>query len=313
MKIVRYLPSLKSVWDNLVDKSKNATFLLKRDYMDYHADRFQDFSLIITDDQNVAIGLFPATLHQERTIKSHGGLTYGGFVMSDSTAATDPMEWLGAIIEYYRNENVTDLFYKPIPHIYHRHPAEEDLYALFRYKAVLEVRNLATVIDIKHPIKSSRLTKRAEKRQRHGNIWVKETDNINDFWQIIIDDRRTRHNTTPVHTAAELSQLHLTFPENIRFFISGNNEDILAGAVIYKANGVLHLQYAAATPAGKEAYATDIIYNHTIFNVFHDAEYFDFGTSNENSGLYLNAGMTRHKEEFGGRSIVYDTYHIAIG
>ncbi|MDE7443790.1 MAG: GNAT family N-acetyltransferase [Muribaculaceae bacterium] len=303
---------MKSVWDNLVDRSKNATFLLKRDYMDYHADRFQDFSLVIADDDGTPMGLLPATLHQGHIIKSHGGLTYGGLIMTDRTSASDPLLWFEAITNHYRQNGITDLYYKPIPHIYHRHPSEEDLYALFRFNATLNVRNLATVIDLRHPIKSSRLTKRAEKRQRQGAIWVKATDNVNDFWQIIIDDRRTRHNTVPVHTAEELTRLHAAFPQNIRFFISGHDNDIMAGAVIYYSNGVLHLQYAAATDVGKEAYATDIIYNQIIYNVFPEAEYFDFGTSNEEAGRYLNIGMTRHKEEFGGRSIVYDTYHLPL-
>ena len=33
MKIVRYSPEMKGVWDDFVEMSKNGTFLLKRDYM----------------------------------------------------------------------------------------------------------------------------------------------------------------------------------------------------------------------------------------------------------------------------------------
>ncbi len=312
MNIVRYTPEFKNMWNDFVRKSKTATILLNRDYMDYHADRFQDYSLIVTDNNDVPVALFPASVHDGDTIKSHGGLTYGGFLMTDRTAATDPMEWMDAVIDHYRQHGIRQIHYKPIPHIYHRHPAEEDLYALFRNNARLGVRNLATVIDLRHPIKSSRLTKRAEKRQRQGRITVQETNDINLFWDIIVDDRKKRHNTTPVHTAQELDRLHSAFPQNIRLFTASSNDRILAGAVIYNTGNVLHLQYAAATDEGKELYATDIIYNHVIFSIFPEAEYFDFGTSNENGGLYLNSGMTRHKEEFGGRSIVYDTYLIDI-
>ena len=45
-RIERYTPDRKSLWDDLTDASRNATFLLRRDYMDYHADRFADCSLI---------------------------------------------------------------------------------------------------------------------------------------------------------------------------------------------------------------------------------------------------------------------------
>ena len=40
--------------------------------------------------------------------------------------------------------------------------------------------------------------------------------------------------------------------------------------------------------------------------------YFDFGTSNEDAGRFLNAGMVAHKEEFGGRSVIYDTYRVEV-
>ena len=38
--IVRYSAEEKEHWDRFVRHSKNGTFLLQRDYMDYHAERF---------------------------------------------------------------------------------------------------------------------------------------------------------------------------------------------------------------------------------------------------------------------------------
>ena len=35
--IRRYTPADKRIWDLYVAKSKNATFLFRRDYMDYHS------------------------------------------------------------------------------------------------------------------------------------------------------------------------------------------------------------------------------------------------------------------------------------
>ena len=45
--IRRYTEADKAVWDTFVAQSKNGTFLFFRDYMDYHADRFRDHSLMI--------------------------------------------------------------------------------------------------------------------------------------------------------------------------------------------------------------------------------------------------------------------------
>ncbi|MCM1517211.1 MAG: GNAT family N-acetyltransferase [Pseudoflavonifractor sp.] len=310
IEIKQYSPSDKEVWDNMVNTSKNGTFLLCRDYMEYHSDRFEDYSMMIYEDGELA-ALLPACRMGD-TISSHGGLTYGGLVMGYRTSGDRPLEWLRAVVVYLRDNGFSKLIYKNIPHIYHRQPAEEDLYALFRLGATLTIRNLATVIDIQNPIKSSRLGKRAVKRQRLGEITVEPTDRVADFWHIIMEDRRIRHNTVPVHTKTEMELLHSRFPDNIRLYVAKRHGRVIAGAVLFVSNGVIHLQYAAGDEEGKQLYATDVIYHDIIFNRHADARYFDFGTSNERAGQYLNTGMVRHKEEFGGRSVVYDTYEIVI-
>ena len=45
-EIKRYSDRCKDEWDDFVRDSRNGTFLFMRGYMDYHADRFADFSLM---------------------------------------------------------------------------------------------------------------------------------------------------------------------------------------------------------------------------------------------------------------------------
>ncbi|MCM1505499.1 MAG: GNAT family N-acetyltransferase, partial [Muribaculum sp.] len=304
MKVRRYTPADKQAWDRFVENSKNGTFLLMRDYMEYHADRFPDNSYMFFDDDDKLVALLPATL-RENLLSSHAGLTYGGVIMSDKTSGCDLLEIFDVLKNEMAKDGICKLVYKAIPHIYHRQSAEEDLYALFRNSAKLSVRNLSTVINLRTPIPSSRLGKRAEKRKRKYNICVREVETSDPFWDIVIEDRRVRHNTRPVHTAAELNYLKSKFPENILFYVACDEQDeVLGGAVIYLDRGVIHLQYAACTQRGKDLYATDVIYHELIFKVLSGNDYFDFGISNEDAGRYLNEGMVRHKEEFGGRSIV---------
>lgn len=315
MEIRRYTPEMRQEWDRFVRASKNGTFLFCRDYMDYHSDRFTDFSWVITDDAGKITALLPASIHPDGEARSHGGLTYGGLIMSDRTPAGgpgSPLHLFPRLFDEMKSNGAKSLLYKPVPHIYHRQPAEEDLYALWRMGATLTVRNLSSAIYLPAPVKSSRLGKRALKRQRQSGITVEPTDSAADFWDIIVEDRRVRHNVTPVHNCAEMQLLHDRFPSDIRFLIARQNGQILAGAVIYIANGVLHLQYAAANDLGKELYAVDIIYHTLLFDLCPDARWFDFGISNEDSGRYLNEGMTAHKEEFGARSVLYDMYRLEL-
>ena len=57
ISIKKYNKSDKESWDQFVESSKNATFLFKRDFMDYHSHKYDDFSLMIYKDTKL-IGLF---------------------------------------------------------------------------------------------------------------------------------------------------------------------------------------------------------------------------------------------------------------
>jgi len=309
MHIVRYKSEYRQVWDTFVDASKNGTFLFKRDFMEYHADRFEDCSFLFMEDEK-PVALLPGNI-RDRIYYSHQGLTYGGFIMSNNTKAEDPLLWMKLLVVTLREMHVEQIIYKSVPHIYHTLPAEEDLYALFRFGANLSIRNLSTVIPTTKKNTSSRL-KRAIKRSKKENLIVEECHDASCFWEIIEDDRMDRHQVKPVHSCEEINLLHDKFPENVRLFITHKDDKILAGSVIFDTGIVTHLQYAAATPEGKDLYATDILYYEFIYNIFPENIYFDFGISNEDKGKYLNTGMTAHKEEFGGHSVVYDIYEIKI-
>ena len=63
---------------------------------------------------------------------SHGGLTYGGIISDSPMKVPVMLEVFEAMCHYLKSRVSRKLLYKAIPHIYHRLPAEEDLYALFR-------------------------------------------------------------------------------------------------------------------------------------------------------------------------------------
>ncbi|MDE7411963.1 MAG: GNAT family N-acetyltransferase, partial [Paramuribaculum sp.] len=77
--INRYTPGDRELWNSLVTDSRQGTMLHKREYMDYHSDRFTDCSLIaLRRDKPVAI--LPANITDDGTLHSHQGLTYGGWL-----------------------------------------------------------------------------------------------------------------------------------------------------------------------------------------------------------------------------------------
>lgn len=63
-KVELYTPERKKEWNIFIENAKNSTFLFDRNYMDYHADRFQDFSLMIYR-KNKLYALLPANKKNE--------------------------------------------------------------------------------------------------------------------------------------------------------------------------------------------------------------------------------------------------------
>ena len=113
--IRRYNPNDDVAWDTFVDTSKNGTFMLKRGYMDYHADRFEDYSLMFYNDEKL-IALLPASIHGSE-LRSHGGLTYGGFVTNLHMTAQIMLKIFETLKEYMSQNKITSLLYKRIPAI----------------------------------------------------------------------------------------------------------------------------------------------------------------------------------------------------
>ena len=60
IEVQRYAAENASHWDDFLKVSKNGTFLLQRGFMDYHADRFQDHSLMIHEDGKL-LAVLPAS------------------------------------------------------------------------------------------------------------------------------------------------------------------------------------------------------------------------------------------------------------
>lgn len=78
LRIDRYESKYKSQWDNFIDRSKNGVFLFYRDYMDYHSNKFEDFSLMFFNG-NKLVAVMPANIEKDVVI-SHNGLTFGGII-----------------------------------------------------------------------------------------------------------------------------------------------------------------------------------------------------------------------------------------
>lgn len=312
LEIRRYTADCAEQWNRFVAESKNGMFLFDRRYIDYHSDRFADHSLMFFDDQRL-LAVLPAHVKDD-TYCTHNGLTYGGLIMGWELRAAQTLDIFRMLNDYLRNLGIHRVHYKCIPWIYHRLPAEEDLYALYHVcHATIVARDYSTNIFLGANMRWERIRRRGISRAQQAGITVERSDDYGAFWQVLDDNLWRRHQVHPVHTLQEITLLHSRFPENIVLYQAVRNGEVLGGVVLYLSPQVVHAQYSSATEEGKKLGVMDLLYDQIMHHDYSHYPYFDFGRSTENAdGSGLNEQLVFQKEGFGGRGLCYDIYEWTV-
>ena len=312
--IVLYTADKKAEWDAFVKDSKNGTFLFLRDYMEYHADRFEDYSLMYYKDDKL-LSLLPANKRGE-ALWSHQGLTYGGFVLTNKAHIVEIGEIFDKTIHFLHEAGIKEWYYKQMPTIYHQQPSEDDSYWLWRNGAEMVECNLMSAINLYSDIHISPSRRNnSNKLKREGWKIVCDTEGlVRQFWAILSDNLRETYNSKPVHTLEEMERLKSLFPQNIICYgIVSPEGNLEGGTLIYISSQVVRTQYISATPYGKKHKALDLLLSHVVDYYKNEGyRYFDFGTSMADDDVNLNESLIQQKEGFGARGIACRTYKICI-
>jgi len=290
-------------------RSRNGVFLFFRDYMEYHGDRFPDASLLFFEGHSL-LGVLPANRNGDQIV-SHGGLTFGGVISRHDLGASAMLGLFDALRGWLRGQGVRTLLYKPVPHIYHRMPAEEDLYALFRSGAHLVRRDLSSTLDMSCRAPMERLRRRQLRRGQRTFV-VRESRDYGVFMDLVKSGLTIKYNVEPTHTKEEMALLAGRFPENIRLYGAYRGEQLCAGALVYESTNVAHVQYGAGSDEAKQEGAMECIYEELLERRYATIRYFDWGISTEQAGQWLNPSLVQNKEGYGARAVAYDLYELDV-
>lgn len=304
-----YVATDAADWDALVARSRNGNLLHRRGYMDYHADRFVDASLMIMRGDAV-VAAFPAN-RRESLVESHGGLSYAGLITSHALRTSGTLAVFDAIGEHYRRHGVARVLYKAVPHVYHAYPAEEDLFALHRQGARLHRRDLSSAISLRNVPQPARGRRTVANKAARAGIRIGPEEHLAGFHALLTHALR-RHDAVPVHSLGELALLRDRFPGNIVLHGARNHEGLLAGVVIYDFGHAVHTQYMAVSDVGRRIDALSYLLNDLIGRVYAQRLSFTFGISTSREGALLNEGLVAQKEFFGARAVVHDFYEWTL-
>ena len=210
-RIRPYTAADRPAWNDFIRRSRNGVFLFQREYMDYHADRFEDASVIVESAQGTPriVAVLPANRRHAPDgdhCVTHGGLTFGGLVMDEKLGGAQVLAVMEQLAAWLAGRNFVQLRYKATPHLYHRLPSEDDLYALHRLGAHTTQVLLSSTLDLQRQAPTSSQKNHALNLARRAGIDVGRC-RWADYWPLLSQTLQSRHGVGPVHTLAEIERL----------------------------------------------------------------------------------------------------------
>jgi hypothetical protein len=303
----RYGPELEPDWHSLLADSRNGLFLFDRAYMDYHADRFPDFSAIAYLEGRAAVAI-PATMQAgSGEAFSHSGLTFGGFIIRRDLRGEGGLACIDSRLDAMRCWGAAELEVRLPPQFLAAYPSMEADYALWRRGFTLVRRDLSSALLLRGPMPFNKSKKQSVAKAKKAGLSVADGGSLADFHELLGTVLEERHGVAPVHSLDELELLSSRFPEKI-FLRSVEHEGrMLAGIVVYSYPTAWHTQYMAVSDEGRALGALDLAIAALIDEATKSgADWLSFGTSTTDQGRHINEGLLWQKESFGARSITHD-------
>ncbi|MDB2630839.1 GNAT family N-acetyltransferase [Ulvibacter sp.] len=308
-RVEKYTKENRLAWDTFISGAKNATFLFARDFMEYHSDRFTDYSLLVYKD-DLLYAVLPANIVGDK-LYSHKGLTYGSLVLSKSAKLLYTFEAFKALLAFLDAKAISTLELRNIPTFYNTMPSDELSYFLFKANATLIKRDALMVIDTSTKIKFQKNRKEGINKAKRNGLTIAVDDNFEGFWnEILIPNLQKKHGVAPVHSLEEIQLLAAKFPDHIKQVNVYKDNVIVAGTTLFLTKTTIHPQYVSGN-SDKNAFGSlDLAYDYIINHFDSSKRYFDFNISSEENGTALNSGLIFWKESCGARTYVADNYLI---
>ena len=307
--VTPYRPEQAADWDAFVERSPNGLMLFRRGYMDYHADRFTDASLWLSEDGR-PVAVLPASRNGD-TVVSHGGLTFGGLVLAPEARLVTVVDAVAALRDHVRAAGGR-LVYKQTPAFLHDPLSSPDTYALHRAGAILVRVEPNLVVDLAAPPALQDRRARSARRAVRAGVEVGPSDDLPTFWtQVLEPVLQARHGVLPVHSLDEIELLRSRFPAEIGLRTAHLDGVMVAGTVLYRYGHVLHAQYIAALDAARDVGGLDLLFTSLLAEAGPPLRFLSFGIASEQGGEVLNEGLTAWKEGFGARALPHLVYELA--
>ena len=305
--IVRlYHNEFKAGWDAVVDDSFNGTFIHKRNFMEYHGDRFQECSLIFFLDEQ-AVAIFPAEKSSEKVF-SYRGLTYAGWIMIERVQGELLSQMVTDTLQYFNINGFQALEIRSVPDFFCS-GNQAELKRVIHESKPIEVHNgVFYTTPLPFQVRD-RGRKWGKNKALSQSLQVKESVDFEGFWtQVLEPHLLEKFKNKPVHSLTDISFLKGCFPENIKLFAVYLDGEMIAGTVLFIHAHAVHTQYIATIAKGRELRALDLLFDAILDRYNRDKAYLSLGTSLDARTGESIAGLVKWKESLGAKRFEVPVY-----
>ncbi|CAG1772121.1 hypothetical protein BAC2_02182 [uncultured bacterium] len=315
-----YEESDAPLWDEFIGRSINGTIFHRRKFLSYHPPRrFADSSLMFYT-RNTLMGVFPAAIildNGKKVLKSHPGSSFGSLVVDRPPGILDANQMVQELMKYASLQGCERIEFRMAPKIYNIYPADELDFAFRLNGFNMRDVELATCVplekfasqaeeDIIRTFDES--CRRSTRKALSAGVEVRLTQDeadIKAFWDVLAENLK-KHGAKPTHTKEELLDLKRRFPDDVELVGVFDGGRLIAGIVAFVVNrNAAHVFYFGSLYAHQEKRGLNLAVLRLIqFGLNRKLKYVNFGISTEKGGKFVNWGLFRFKESFGGHGAV---------
>jgi hypothetical protein len=320
LEIKKFTIEQLDLWEKIAKRANNGTIFHTRKFLSYHPPgRFIDHSLIIYKKDKPYI-LFPAAerkIGEKRFLVSHPGASYGSFVVPDELPFADSYKIVESLLSYAKSQKFDGIRLTPPPTIYSSRLSNYLEFALLQHGFTYLKREISSLLFLESTVeqnleKFKASHQRAVRKAIKEGVEVRESDKFEEFYEILQNNLKIRHNVIPTHTLDELLKLKELFPDKIKLFGAFLKNKMVAGVVNFACtDDVVLAFYISHNEKYQETRALNLLF-YSIFDwaIKNEFKVFDFGifTVNEDP----NFGLARFKENFGASGMFRDTFEIVL-
>ena len=309
IKAVVYTAFHKQVWDSFITRSANAPFFFYRDYLSYHGDQLEDYSLMFFTDKGKLIAVIPST-RNDKIFHSHAGLSFGGFLFSNKVNSAQISNIWQSFIAHLKNQGFTKLLLKNIPFFYKSIQHDGMVFELIKEGATVNNLELSHCIDLS-TVFSPNSTRRQLIKKNRDLLTISEQSDLYSFYNVLEKHIAEKYDSKPTHSYQDLMYLTSVFPDNIKLYSANFENKNVAFILIFVFDKVIKTQYICSTLKGYEfdAVANIIVFLHEKYSTSH--QYLDLGTSNI-SPMNPNHKLTYYKESLGANPLGISTFELKL-